>query len=574
MPQKPAKTTTARQRQQEEARRNPGKRVINYDWDWFDFFTLKGGVSADNALKYATSFVADRLDDKSIPEITAQTMQELGVKPDDITRLERAFRIHQGFSGDGPSPTSDDFFNQLEGSKAPVQQKSQSPAPYQPAALEPKKPASNNPWGVDSELDRRFQAKSQLENDEALARQLQKEEEDIARGKKPAAKKQANPFASFDSPSPTATGSQRPQPVQSGNKQPLNLGAANRKMQRTPTSVVDPAQFRSAQQIRATSPATPTSAASTRPTNINALDQAFGSGAPSPRSPPAQKDAPPRPRPSAKPQHMQQQHQQQPQQTQQQVQPVQQQRQQQQQPNISTNMAPLVATPATTMAGLGGLTTNAMAAAAASGNNAQVEKLEQMARAKAQELSAQEQQLKQQQEQIRQQALFLQQQQQQLLQAQQTQKVELQLKQLKEEREKLEQKRQADALKQQVEMLKQQQEQLLKMQQMATQVRGNIAAASMSQPALSSSMGTGIVAQQQQQPQAQPPVLQQQHSFMSQPAAVSASMTNLSAAQPQQPQQRAMPLSARLPAPLVPTQAAKPITTQSQTSQFQQPQSN
>ncbi|KAJ1955133.1 cytoskeletal protein binding protein, partial [Linderina pennispora] len=440
MPQKPAKSMTARQRQQEEAKRNPGKRAINYDWDWFDFFTLKGGVSADNALKYATSFVADRLDDKSIPDITAQTMEQLGVKPDDITRLVRAFRIHQGLADEGPNPTSDDFFSQLEGSKSPVQQKPQSPAPYQPTTLEPKKPATNNPWGVDSELDRRFRAKSQIEEDEAFARQLQKEEEDIARGKKPVAKKQANPFASFDSPSPTTSGSQRPQPAPAANKQSLNLGAANRKIQRTPTSVVDPAQFRSTQQMRATSPVTPTSAVPARSSNINALDQAFGSGAPSPRSPPAQKDAPPRPRPSAKPQHIQQ-HQQQLQ-------------LQQQQPNISANMAPLVASPATTApatttAGLGGLTTNAMAAAAAAGNNAQVERLEQMARAKAQELSAQELQLKQQQEQIRQQALFLQQQQQQLLQAQQTQKVELQLKQLKEEREKLEQKRQADALKQQ-----------------------------------------------------------------------------------------------------------------------------
>ncbi|KAJ1956560.1 hypothetical protein GGI12_005277, partial [Dipsacomyces acuminosporus] len=83
-PTKPAKSMTARQRQQENAKQTPGKRMINYDWDWFDFFTLKGGVSADNALKYATSFVAERLDDKSIPEITRETMQQLGVKPDDI----------------------------------------------------------------------------------------------------------------------------------------------------------------------------------------------------------------------------------------------------------------------------------------------------------------------------------------------------------------------------------------------------------------------------------------------------------------------------------------------------------
>ncbi|KAJ1654440.1 cytoskeletal protein binding protein, partial [Coemansia sp. RSA 25] len=77
-PAMPAKSMTARQRQQESARKHPERRPINYDWDWFDFFTLKGGVSADNSLKYATSFVAERLDDESIPEITANTMRTLG----------------------------------------------------------------------------------------------------------------------------------------------------------------------------------------------------------------------------------------------------------------------------------------------------------------------------------------------------------------------------------------------------------------------------------------------------------------------------------------------------------------
>ncbi|KAJ1838249.1 hypothetical protein LPJ57_011189, partial [Coemansia sp. RSA 486] len=55
-PEMPAKSKTARQRQQENAKKNPAKRIINYDWDWFDFFTLEAGISADNALKYATSF--------------------------------------------------------------------------------------------------------------------------------------------------------------------------------------------------------------------------------------------------------------------------------------------------------------------------------------------------------------------------------------------------------------------------------------------------------------------------------------------------------------------------------------
>ncbi|KAJ2641280.1 cytoskeletal protein binding protein, partial [Coemansia sp. RSA 1285] len=90
----PEQSQTARQRQLESARKTPGKRIINYDWDWFDFFTLKAGVSADNALKYATSFVAERLDDQSIPEITTALMQQLGARPADIPNIERAFRVH------------------------------------------------------------------------------------------------------------------------------------------------------------------------------------------------------------------------------------------------------------------------------------------------------------------------------------------------------------------------------------------------------------------------------------------------------------------------------------------------
>ncbi|KAJ2364826.1 hypothetical protein H4S02_010800 [Coemansia sp. RSA 2611] len=143
-------------------------------------------------------------------------------------------------------------------------------------------------------------------------------------------------------------------------------------------------------------------------------------------------------------------------------------------------MAPLIATPSAStpsqvqvsMQGMGELTTQRMAMAAATGNTAQIDRLEQLAKAKAQELAVQEARIKQQQEEIRQQAMFLQQQQQQLLQMQQTQKVEAQLKQLKEDKERLERQetqRQAEAMKQQVEMLKSQQEQMLRMQQMATQ---------------------------------------------------------------------------------------------------------
>ncbi|KAJ2539900.1 hypothetical protein EV175_006291 [Coemansia sp. RSA 1933] len=136
-----------------------------------------------------------------------------------------------------------------------------------------------------------------------------------------------------------------------------------------------------------------------------------------------------------------------------------------------------------------------MAAATASGNTAQIDQLERMAKAREQELAAQEARLKQQQEEIRKQAMFLQQQQQNLLQMQQSQKVEAQLKQLKEEKDRLEQQRQAEELKKQVDILRAQQQQMLKMQQMATQARGAMAAGgSISQPQT-------VSAQQNQQQQ-------------------------------------------------------------------------
>ncbi|KAJ2895993.1 cytoskeletal protein binding protein, partial [Coemansia aciculifera] len=162
----PAKPMTARQRQQESARKHPERRPINYDWDWFDFFTLKGGVSADNSLKYATSFVAERLDDESIPEITAETMRTLGVKPADIPKILRAFRIHQGLPVDDLDSLVDDGMSRQEpkpvlGSPSWAQQPARSPRVSSPKPMpvdsgraQPRR-AANNPWGVDSELDRR-----------------------------------------------------------------------------------------------------------------------------------------------------------------------------------------------------------------------------------------------------------------------------------------------------------------------------------------------------------------------------------------------------------------------------------
>ncbi|KAJ1806064.1 cytoskeletal protein binding protein, partial [Coemansia sp. RSA 2598] len=464
-PDMPAKSKTARQRQQENAKKNPGKRIINYDWDWFDFFTLEAGISADNALKYATSFVAERLDNESIPEITPELTRSLGVKPADVMRMQRAFRIHQGLPVEAVDPLNDEdslgqrkpqpvepmqplqptqppqttqpalpvFVEarpQREATRSPAVARAASPtaASVQKSTPPPHRP-SNNPWGIDSELDRRFERRKQIETDEALARKLQEEENGkrSSRGRKQASShkpshgssslnvQKPDPFTKLDGPG-RSSNDQRHGSMQSSNQQPLNLGAGSRKPAKSPSSVVDPAQLRSAQQRLgsplggASSSLSPVggsgvNAGQPRSATRNAFDEAFGtmstaSQQQAPQSQPLVSSPPPRARPTAR-----------------------------QQPPLSSSSQ------AAAISGLGELTTKHMEDAAASGNTAQINRLEQMAAAKAQELAAQEARIKQQQEEIRKQAMFLQQQQQQLLQLQQTQKVEAQLKQLKEEKE-------------------------------------------------------------------------------------------------------------------------------------------
>ncbi|KAJ2777692.1 cytoskeletal protein binding protein [Coemansia interrupta] len=568
-PVMPAKSKTARQRQQESAKQNPAKRIINYDWDWFDFFTLKAGISADNALKYATSFVAERLDDQSIPEITTDLTRSLGAKPADVMRMDRAFRIHQGLPVDAVDPMSDEAVlgaphqpqnmpvseqryqppaqpvlsesrPRREPARSPVNTRAISPSlsattsPQQQQHASPSSPrrVSNNPWGVDSELDRRFERKKQIDSDEALARRLQEEEKHArsSRGRKPGKQQPvADPFTRLDGPG-RASNEQRHGSLQSSSKQPLNLGVGTRKSNKSSNSVVDPAQLRSAQQ-RMTSPTGVPSASispiasgsAPRSATRATFEDVFGTtGNNASRPVTSSSPPPPRARPTA--------------------------RQPQQALSGPAQQSPM-------LSGMGELTTKHMADATASGNTAQINRLEQMAAAKAQELAAQEARIKQQQEEIRKQAMFLQQQQQQLLQLQQTQKVEAQIKQLKEENERLEQQRQAEEMKKQVEQLKAQQEQMLKMQQMANQAR--------------------MTAQQQQQQQSQPAISSGMVSMITPVSGIGSIQTipqPQTIQQQQQPQQQTVALSSRLPPPLVPSKVTKPVNTQLQQQQLAQQQ--
>ncbi|KAJ2193989.1 hypothetical protein GGH18_002369, partial [Coemansia sp. RSA 530] len=465
------KAKTARQRQQEDAAKTPGRRVINYDWDWFDFFTLKCGVTADNALKYATAFVAERLDDTSIPEIDADYVRSLGVKPVDVPRLERAFREHQGLP---PVAQNESMYVSprgltMEPAREPVKDPIREPVKevVKDPVVSPRH-VTNNPWGVDTELDRRLDRRRQIEDDEEMARKLQQQEEDERRR-------------------------------QRSRKQPLNLGVGSRKNNKSQTSVVDPAQLRSAQHRlgsplgRAASPpaTSPLAISAMRSSSQSAIDQAFGTNtSPRPASRPQMEQVQPRARPMVH------------------------------QPQVSNE-----------------LSTQHMAAVAASGNTVQMNQLEQMAKAKAQELAAHEMRIKQQQEEIRQQTMFLQQQQQQLLQMQQTQKVEAQLKHLKEEKERLEKQRQADEMQKQVAMLKAQQEQMLKMQQMASQARSQ-----QQQNAVSMAPAVSMAANMA--------VPQQQQHMANMNLGMATPMTAVS-------QQQQLPLSSRLPPPLVPSRVTQ-----------------
>ncbi|CAG8505262.1 6612_t:CDS:10 [Ambispora leptoticha] len=58
------------------------------DYDWFDFF-LKAGIGHEEAYKYATSFLAEKMDETSIPALNRDLMKELGVKEGDIIRIKK-----------------------------------------------------------------------------------------------------------------------------------------------------------------------------------------------------------------------------------------------------------------------------------------------------------------------------------------------------------------------------------------------------------------------------------------------------------------------------------------------------
>lgn len=56
--------------------------------DWFEFF-LSAGCDIDDCTRYASSFERDKIDESILPDITQQTMRQLGLREGDIIRVSK-----------------------------------------------------------------------------------------------------------------------------------------------------------------------------------------------------------------------------------------------------------------------------------------------------------------------------------------------------------------------------------------------------------------------------------------------------------------------------------------------------
>ncbi|CAG8451685.1 14647_t:CDS:10 [Acaulospora colombiana] len=58
------------------------------DYDWYDFF-LKADIAHQDAFEYAKSFIEEKLDESTIPDLDDELMKGLGVRVGDIIRIKR-----------------------------------------------------------------------------------------------------------------------------------------------------------------------------------------------------------------------------------------------------------------------------------------------------------------------------------------------------------------------------------------------------------------------------------------------------------------------------------------------------
>ncbi|RKP38944.1 hypothetical protein BJ085DRAFT_38086 [Dimargaris cristalligena] len=265
----------------------PKSKKINLDFDWFDFFTLKCDVKADEALLYATSFTAERLDDSDLKGIKMSTLETLGVHPPDRQRILDGIQRFLGKKSGAGKQVSFGATSFIDETKAagPVgdsdiaRQMQLIEVDQTKAAAAPKAESSNKARGLSS-IDERFERQRQIEEDELLARKLQDVEKNRRKpsGKSPVVLE--DPFTSGNTPSPLVPTSPVSSLASSSYAQPLGLGLGGRKTtsKRAPPaksapSSIDPRQILQAQKqlSETSSPRSPISAIVSPPPPQSAL---------------------------------------------------------------------------------------------------------------------------------------------------------------------------------------------------------------------------------------------------------------------------------------------------------------
>ncbi|KAI8638762.1 hypothetical protein BD408DRAFT_485295 [Parasitella parasitica] len=72
----------------------PPQKKLNERWDWFDWFMIIG-IPMQQSLQYAASFKSEKLDDSDIPNLTHKQMKILGLKEEHVQRIERYIETGQ-----------------------------------------------------------------------------------------------------------------------------------------------------------------------------------------------------------------------------------------------------------------------------------------------------------------------------------------------------------------------------------------------------------------------------------------------------------------------------------------------
>ncbi|KAJ1650869.1 cytoskeletal protein binding protein [Dispira simplex] len=263
------------------------KKPFNANFDWFDFFTLKCDVPADAALRYATTFTAERLDDSDLKSLDGPLLETLGVHREDRKRILAGCRriLGKHITGKQVSFGETSIIEEAdqvnrEAKDANLAQKLQA----EEVSRASKTPINRN---MISAIDERFERQRQIEDDELLARKLQ---ESNRRTRKASPSGKITPISPksptqvlvdpFDALAEVlgdgTTSAWSPSPTTPA--QPLGLGLHQRKpttsSKRAPPSksalsVIDPAQILQAQkqlQTQGVSSTLPTSLARTSTT--------------------------------------------------------------------------------------------------------------------------------------------------------------------------------------------------------------------------------------------------------------------------------------------------------------------